>query len=412
MYVKDYKKILAVTALLCAAALTACTKKADDAATEPSAEEVSAEKPSTVMGVVGDVILVVGNGLVSYQANPSQKVSAKVSAQNLIADSLCNEHAWPVNPDGSYMDSQSADYPQRLFYCKLAKDSASPEAVPGALRQIKSITCAVEKAGLVYDNQPHQVNVAMDTRCFTEEQMENMGGGNRTLAVTLRASKPAFFNSYYDTGISIITQEFGEYRMAAKVSGTKLEFLTSEDQTANQPDKSGSFAASYDLVSGELRFESRSDRFLCPQVSECGWSRHDRIVATVAMAGGVITGVSNVEGISSDLYDARNGSYSARTSTIKGDLATGLKARYFHVQNTNVSADLGDASKYSEVVNNRCYTAASDQANCGANTGLDMQANGAFKFGLHPSTNAILSLDWAAQLQGLQFNSVTMDDVQ
>lgn len=412
MYVKDYKKILAVTALLCAAALTACTKKADDAATDSSSEEVSAEKPSTVMGVVQDVIVVVGNGLVSYEASSSQKVSAKVSAQNLIADSLCNEHAMPLNPDGSYMDSQGADYPQRLFYCKLAKDSGSPEAIPGALRQIKSISCAVEKAGVVYDNQSHQVNVTMDSRCFTAEQMSDMGGGPRTLAVTLRASKPAFFNSYYDTGISIITQEFGEYRMAAKVSGTKVEFLTSEDQTAISPDKTGSFAASYDLVSGELRFESRSDRFLCPENSSCGWSRHDRIVATVGMSGGVITGVTNVEGISSDVYDARNGSYSARTSTIKGDLATGLKARYFHVQNTNVSADLGDASKYSEVVNNRCYTAASDQANCGANTGIAVPANGAYKFGLHPSANATLSLDWAAAIQGLQFSNVTMDDVQ
>lgn len=415
MYVhQDFKKIFAVAALLCAAALSACTIKprAEDPSSSDSSGQISAEKPSTVMGAVKDVIVVVGNGLVSYQASQSQKVQGKVSAQSTFVDYLCNEHAMPLNPDGSIMDTQGPDYPSRLFYCKLAQDSGSPEAVPGALMQIRSISCAVEKAGVVYDDQPHQVTVTMDTSCFTQEQLDEMDAPGSPKTVTVRASKPAFFNSYYDTGISIVSSDFGEYRMAAKVSGTKLEFLTSEDQTAISPDKTGSFAASYDFMSGELRFESRSDRFLCAENSSCGWSRHDRIVATVAMNGGTITGVTNVEGISSDVYDSRDGNYSAKTSTIKGDLATGLKARYFHVQSTTVSDDLGDASKYSEVVNNRCYTYANDQADCGANTGIDFPASGPYKFGLHPSTNAVLSLDWAAQLPGLQFNSVTMDDVQ
>lgn len=411
MYVKDLNKIFAVMALLCAQAMTACTAKEEVDDSLPEAEQISAEKPSTVMGVVKDVIVVVGHGLVSYEQSQGQGVQSKVSAQNLITDFLCNENAMPLNEDGSYMDSQGPDYPSRLFYCKLAKDSASPEAIPGALRQIKAISCAVEKAGVIYDDQPRQTTVTMDTRCFTQEQLDAMGV-NTTMSVTIRASKPAFFNSYYDTGISIVSQDFGEYRLAAKVSGTKVEFLTSEDQTANSPDKTGSFAASYDILTGELRFESRSDRFLCAEQSSCGWSRHDRIVATVGMSNGIITGVSNVEGISADVYDSRNGNYSARTSTIKGNLVAGLKARYFHVQNTNVSADLGDASKYSEVVNNRCYTHASNQANCGANTGLDFPLNGAYKFGLHPSANATLSLDWASQLQGLQFGTVSFDDVQ
>lgn len=411
MNVKDLNKIIALSSLLYALALTGCqVKKYEEVDDSSNGEEITAEKPSSVMGVVKDVILVVGNGLVSTEAQ-SQGMSSKVSAQSLIADFLCNENAMPLNEDGSYMDSQGPDYPQRLFYCKMAKDAASPESIPGALKQVKSISCAVERAGVVYDNQPHQVTVTMDTNCFSQEQLNNMGV-NTTMTVTLRASKPAFFNSYYDTGISITSAELGEYRLAAKVSGTTVEFLTSEDQTANSPNKTGSFAASYDLVSGELRYESRSDRFLCAENSSCGWSRHDRILATVAMSGGVITGVTNVQGVSADIYDSRNGTYSARSSSIKGDLVSGLKGRYFHVQSTNVDADLGDASKYSEVVNNRCYTNASNQANCGANTGIAIPANGLLKFGLHPSTNSILSLDWAAQLQGLKFNSVSYADVE
>jgi len=410
MNVKDLNKIIALSSLIYALALTGCQIKKYEEVDSSVGEEITAEKPSSVMGVVKDAILIVGEGLLSHEVQ-SQGISSKVGAQSLIADYLCNENAMPLNEDGSYMDSQGPDYPSRLFYCKMAKDAASPESIPGALKQVKSISCAVERAGVVYDNQPHQVNVKMDTNCFSQEQLDAMGV-NTTMAVTLRASKPAFFNSYYDTGISITSADFGEYRLAAKISGTTVEFLTSEDQTANSPDKTGTFAASYDLVSGELRYESRSDRYLCAEVGNCGWSRHDRILATVAMSGGVITGVSNIQGISADVYDSRNGTYSARSSTIQGNLVDGLKARYFHVQSTNVDADLGDASKYSEVVNNRCYTNASNQANCGANTGLDFPQNGLLKFGLHPTTNATLSLDWAAQLQGLKFNAVTFADIE
>jgi hypothetical protein len=404
---KDLNKICAVTSVLYAFGLAACQSQAP-VESSPSTEVVTAEKPSTVMGVVQEAVVVVGEGLV---AQAMQGVQSKVSSQSLISDHLCDRNAMPLNNDGTYMDSQGPDYPVRLFYCKLAKDTSSPEAIPGALRQIKSISCAVEKAGIVFDNQSRQVTVAMDSSCFTQEQMQDMGTP-ASMVVTVRASKPAFFNSYYDTGISIISSEFGEYRLAAKVVGTTVEFLTSEDQTANSANKTGSFAASLDLVTGELRYESRSDRYLCAEISSCGWSRHDRILATIGMSNGAITGVSNIEGISSDIYDGRNGNYSARSSTIKGNLVDGLKARYFHVQSTVADSDLGDSAKYSEVVNDRCYTIGSDQGNCGANTGIGLPASGPFVFGLHPTANATLSLDWAAQIQGLKFNSVSYVDVQ
>lgn len=409
MNFKELNKICAVSSLLYAFALTAC-QGALTVDTPLATEVVTAEKPSTVMGVVQGAVTAVGDGLVAQQGQ-AQGLQSKVSSQSLILDSLCNRNAMPLNEDGTYMDSQGADYPSRLFYCKLAKITSSPESIPGALRQIKSISCAVEKAGVVYDNQVRQVTVKMDTSCFGQDQLDDMGV-NTTMAVTIRASKPAFFNAYYDTGISINSPEFGEYRFAAKVSGTTVEFLSSEDQTAYSPDKTGSFAASFDLLTGELRYESRSDRYLCSEISNCGWSRHDRIFATVAMSNGVVTSVSNIQGASADIYDSRNGFYSARSSTIKGNLVDGLKARYFHVQSTNTDADLGDAAKYSEVVNNRCYTNSSDQANCGANTGIAFPQNGLFAFGLHPTSNSTLSLNWAAQLQGLKFNSVSFADIE
>lgn len=129
------------------------------------------------------------------------------------------------------------------------------------------------------------------------------------------------------------------------------------------------------------------------------------------MTNGEITSVSKIEAIAGEIYAGDNNWYSARVSTIKGSLAQGLKARYFMV-NTNTSADLGDATKYSEVVNNRCYTHPSDQADCSANPGIELPQEVSFKFNLHPSTQFTSTQAWVSQLVGLNFTTVNFDDVQ
>lgn len=129
------------------------------------------------------------------------------------------------------------------------------------------------------------------------------------------------------------------------------------------------------------------------------------------MTNGEITSVSKIEAIAGEIYEGDNNWYSARVSTIKGSLAQGLKARYFMV-NTNTSSDLGDATKYSEVVNNRCYTHASDQADCGANSGIALPQEVSFKFNLYPGTQFTSTQDWVSQLVGLNFTTVNFDDVQ
>lgn len=410
---KQMHKIAAISSILYGFVTAGC--QANLAEELLPSDTISAEKPSQVMGAVQDAVVAVGYGLAAESGGQAVqgKVQGKVSSQVSLVDVLCNEHAMPLDAQGDYLDTQDPDYPQRLFYCKLAQNSGSPDSIPGSLQVIKAISCAVEKAGVVFDNQDHQVTVTADTSCFTQQQLNDMGIGQ--MVATIRASKPAFFNSYYDTGISITTAEFGTYKLAAKVSGTTIEFLTHEDQSAVSANKSGAFAASLDILTGKLRFESRSDRFLCAEPSSCGWSRHERILATIAMSNGQITGVSNIEGIASDIYDVQIengiGQYAARIATIKGNLNQGLKTRYYHVASPT-NNDLGDNSKYVEVVNNRCHTYVSDTADCGANTGIQLAAQGAYVFGLHPSANSTSPADWMAQLVGLQFNSVSFADIE
>ncbi|AHZ84394.1 hypothetical protein AB1A81_08630 [Bdellovibrio bacteriovorus] len=404
LFNKEIRKVLSVAVLFHVATLVACQGKVDEVVESPSIT-VSSDKPSTVVGAVQGVIVEVGNGLVSDGS--SQSVQGKIQAQNVNA--LCNEHAMPLDEQGGYMDSQGPDYPSRLFYCKLAQNSGSPDSIPGSFQQIKAISCMLEKVGIVYDDQERQVSVTPDTSCFTAQQLENMQ--IQAMTISVRASKPAFFNTYYDSGISMTIPGMGFYRVAAKLSGTKMEFLTHEDQTSVQPDKTGTFAASFDLLTGELKYESRGDRFQCTeQGGNCGWSRHERLLAQVGMTNGEITSVSKIEAIAGEIYGDGNW-YSARVSTIKGSLANGLKARYFMV-NSNTSADLGDATKYSEVVNNRCYTHSSDQADCSANPGIELPQEASFKFNLHPSTQYTSTQAWVSQLTGLSFTGVNFNDVQ
>nr|BFD67615.1 hypothetical protein HAGR004_26370 [Bdellovibrio sp. HAGR004] len=407
MFNREIRKVLSVAVVLHVASLVACQGKLDEEIVEtPSTTVVSSDKPSTVMGAVQGVIVEVGNGLVSN--SQAQGVQGKVQSQSNVNE-LCNEHAMPLDGQGGIMDSQGPDYPARLFYCKLAQNGGSPDSIPGSFQQIKAISCMLEKAGIVFDNQERQIYITPDTSCFTAQQLADMQV--QAMTVTVRASKPAFFNTYYDSGVSMTIPDMGTYRIAAKLSGTKMEFLTHDDQTAVSPNKSGTYAASFDLLTGELKYESRADRFLCSEYSSCGWSRHDRLLAQVGMTNGEITSVSKIEAIAGEIYAGDNSWYSARVSTIKGSLANGLKARYFMV-NSNSSADLADATKYSEVVNNRCYTHASDQADCSANPGIELPQEQSFKFNLHPDTQFTATQAWVAQLTGLGFTSVNFNDVQ
>ena len=158
----EIRKVLAVAVLFHVATLVACQGKVDEVVESPSVT-VSADKPSTVVGAVQGVIVEVGNGLVSD--NQGQAVQGKIQAQNVNA--LCNEHAMPLDEQGGYMDSQGPDYPSRLFYCKLAQNSGSPDSIPGSFQQIKAISCMLEKVGIVYDDQERQVqNQAL---CVTGE---------------------------------------------------------------------------------------------------------------------------------------------------------------------------------------------------------------------------------------------------
>jgi len=321
-------------------------------------------------------------------------------------DSVCDSHGTPTG-----ITQSSADWPEMVFFCKLAKNTGSPDSIQGSYTLIKSIACMLQKAGITWDGQPHALTPTVDTTCFTATQITDMGSPS-TMSVTVTASQPAAFNTYYDAGLVMDVSSFGTFKLAAKVTGSKLEFIAFEDQTAIQANKTGTYGASFDSSTGDLRFEARHDRFSCSQASSCGWSRHDRIYAKLVMSGDQITDLSSISGISSDISNSGGTpTYVGAISTIKGDLTNGIKARYWSVS-TNTSNDLGDASKYTETTNSKCYTKTSNAASCGTNTGIAMATSGSLPFTMHPSTTYTSSSSFFTSNTGLTFTSVDFSDKQ
>lgn len=393
-----------VLVVACIAGLiTGCTaKKEESASTSPSVVVVSSEKPSTVVNAVDNAISGLGDNMNDSGVTASG-ASSKVNAQAVTG---CNEYAQPLDSNGNQMDQNDPHYPARIFFCKLAVNTGSPDSVRGTYSIMKNISCALEKAGLVFDGQAYDLVAPIDTDCFTQDQVDGIGVSSIQINVT--ASKPAAFNTYYDSGV-VLSMSSGTLMLAVKVTNETREFLFVEDSTLESPNKTGGFAASFNKNTGELRFEARADRFLCVEPGSCGWSRHERIWARLLVFGDTIIGVNGFEGIASQIYSVNN-TYYGEVSTLKGDLDFGLKGRLF-LMNSNSSNDLADAALYNEVVNNKCYTYLSENWNCGTNDGLNMPSMGQLPFNLHPAANPTGVLTWATE-QGLDFTTVTFDDVQ
>lgn len=392
---------LLVSVAIAASLATGCSKGLEATSNPSSDVVVTSDKPSTVLNVIDQAVSELGDHM--NDSGVSSKVSNKVK-QAIVG---CSEHAQPLENDGSSMDRANPDFPARTIFCKLSLNTGDADTVRGAFSSIKAISCMIEQAGIPWDGLPHVITGKIDSKCFSPQQIAGIGVAQVTATVT--ASKPAAFNAYYDNGIVIDIPGMGTHKLAVKKEKHLVEVLAVQDSSVSA-DKSSAYAASLNSKTGELRFESRNDRLLCNEVSSCGFSRHERFYALLVLAGEVIVGINDFEGIATSISNY-NGQYSGEVSTLTGNLNTGMKGRYFGVTSVT-SNDLADAANYVEVVNNRCYTYLTQNANCGANTGLVLPNSGLLPFTLHPAAGSTDPITWANGIIGLTFQEVDFSDVQ
>lgn len=391
-------KILVASATLLVL-LTSCTKKTDDATTS---SQYSAEKPSVVMGAIQTGIKAVGSDLSSVTTASTQN---GISPQ--FSSSQCTSHG---EPDG--VSQSDASYPGLLTYCKLAINDGSPDTVQGGFQIVKAVACAVENAGISFDGVAKDVTINVDTTCFTQSQIDDMGVTSLTATVT--GSSPASFNTNFSRGIVIELSAMNmTYKLGANVTSSKIEFVSMESESAT---KSGATLGSLDLTTGEVRFEARMDRLNCTTSGSCGWNRHLRIYADMSMVNGDPTDIESISfGYSNISNTPGQSSLSGLLVSASGNLTDGIKARLWQATNGSGGAPTATiqyqtVGNWVEVTNSKCYTSSSETATtCGSGIEL-FTTNTAFVFaGTYTSPTAFAEAANGQTFTAVDLNSDTQD---
>ena len=327
--------------------------------------------------------------------------SMRRGARASTINDLCDENGTPMD-GASIMSESNPLYPARVFMCKIGKNSGSPDTIQGSYQTLSDISCILENEGITYNGEERTITVVpADSECF--DNIEEMPA---TLNITLRATSPAEFNTYFTHGVEFSVDVFGTFKMALKVNAADdFEFMAFEDQGDLSPNKNGAYMGRFDGPNAKIWFEARHDRFNCSEENSCGWSRHDRIyVECDSLTNGACEGIQSISGAASDVFSTGNG----RISTIEGALSTGIKARQFSAfgGGAGVGAFFNNPANWTEDTNDKCYTASSDSADCSGEAGIGLPGS-TFTFPL--SSGHTTNASWHTTVDGLDFTSVTME---
>jgi hypothetical protein len=359
----------------------------------------SSEAPSGLLGAVASAVAEAGVGA---KGSNTQSVGAITP---LISSSDCDTHGDPAGGANSTADQR---YPGYLTYCKLSVNDYSPDTIQGSFTGVKGIVCAVERSGLLaFDGVARTGTMTLGLDCFTQAQLTDMGVSSAT--VTITGSAPASFNSYYEKGIVLDVTGFGTYKVGAKVTATKIEVATYEEQSAT---KVGTTFGSLDFSTGILRAEARMQRIDCPDAGSCGWNRHWRVYANLAVSGTTVTDLNSISFAYSNIQaPPGQGSYGGVLVTTSGDMTSGIKARAFTAGDglggaPAATSDYYTAGNWTEVANVKCYLNGSEvAATCG--TGIDgFSTNAYFVLESIGNTAGTTQSDFFSNYAGATFTAV------
>jgi hypothetical protein len=368
-----------------------------------SSSENTTAKPSSIIGQFNTAMTSAGTQLQSSSlANSLVKNPSRIHAISDV-DDICDENGNPI-VDGEFMDQGDAEFPARVFYCKVVKDTGSPESIQGAYGQTKSIACALENAGIVYDGVEHTATVNINSDCFSPSELSDDEMPS-SLDITYVASQPAAFNPNFQSGVVMTIEDFGTFTLAASSEGSVIKFMGYENQGST---KTGVFVGQFDNESGEIRFEGRHDRYNCVEEGgSCGWTKHDRIYLKCGSINdkGECEDIESVEGASSDVFNENN---SGRIVTISGDFSEGVRTRYYYTD----SDDFNDPEVWTESMTaaDQCYTLDSPTGGeCSENPGIEIPGETFFFTMVDGFTP---NREWYRDVEELSFTRVSLlDDI-
>lgn len=445
---KFVRHALFVTGLLGMAAIFSRCSATTTTTTDSTTSLTTAAKITTGLGSATTAMQSVGGAMAT--------TSSFSTGGNTISSAAtsCTVHGEPgedSNVDGTVSDSEKYslshnNYALQKFYCALAATTTGPESVSGAIRTIKMVACAVEKAlgSITFNNTPVALaSLTIDTTCATAQNLIDMGGTSTSLTMSIpltvtAATNPTFTevsgNTFYSHGIRIASDD-----------GTSLKFIILakfDDTVAGDPIESGNFEfATYgtgtmmqgsgldftagkiyktSTTSGTLWYESRTNRIKAlansancqpsdPAASSCGFARHTRLRTGLTFTGGSISDVSNMSGIMSDGSDTTGSGQMADSSsavTAVGSLATEVTGKIYTLSTVS-PADLGASDTFAgqfTAGTTTCIIANGAIAATGCGTPLPVTGN--VKTFFNPANDAVW-INYLSTHGGLGYSAST-----
>jgi hypothetical protein len=364
-----------------------------------SSSNNSANNPSAIIGQFNTAMSSAGSQLESSGLTNGLTSLSSINAI-VDVDELCDENATPMS-GADFMDQSDPEYPARVFYCKVVKDTGSPESIPGAYGQTQDIACALEKAGIQFDGLEHTATVTIDSDCFSAEELADDEMPD-SMEIVYTASQPAAFNPNFQSGVVMTIPDFGTFTLAASVDGSVIKFMGYENQDST---KTGVYVGQFNSETGEIWFEGRHDRFNSTEEGSGGWTKHDRIYLKCGSISseGECGDIQQVEGASSDIFN--EGDF-GRIATISGDFSEGVRTRFY----TAGVADFNDPEVWTESDSaaGQCYTLESATGgDCSGNSGIRIP-NETFFFTLFDGYTP--NDEWYQDVNDLTFTSVSLVD--
>lgn len=362
----------------------------------------SEDRPAAMIAAIESAISNVGNGF----STSTRAVTPDPLDLFRVTTAECDTHGSPKG-----INQGDGKYPGVFSYCYLKIDSG--DTVLGGFSTPKAVSCMFEKAGVVYDGAPHTYTIdsTITSACSLAD-----GETPASMSVTITASAPYAVNPNFTKGAVMDIPALGlTFKVASKVTGTTLSFITHESWT-----KEGSTGASqgtYDTTTGKLNFESRNDRIDCATSGRCGWNRHARLAATLTPSADIKGEVQSISFAHSNIQSPPGQSgFGGHVITASGSPGgAGIKARMWQATNGASAAPTGKADyrvvgNWVETANTNCYTKTSETATtCG--TGIPIFTTNT-KFVMED--NEMQTEAWFASRPGAQtFTSVDVDsDIQ
>lgn len=349
--------------LIALASLAACgSSRTDTAATTVTgAVELVAAGVNAAGDGMGATTLAISNRMLK-RSMPSI-LNFHPMTEPALTSALCNAHGIPVG-----YNNGDPEYPYIKTYCGMTvKDG---DTVRGGFDLARSLVCSLEKGGIAFAGATQTITPDFsDTVCWPDG---GPGGNDNTAGIVLEAvgSAPASFNAYFAKGVAFTVPVIGlSFKIAANLDGENIEFIASEDWSLENAGSSlgnkGWMSGSFNKTTGALKFEKRDERIrdTCSNNS-CGWARHTRIAANLAVTNGSPTGLTSLSFAIADvgtLDSNGNDSFYRSLVTANGAIATGIRAQVYQDSGSDAAIK---STTYTATTNSLCVVAGDLTSTC------------------------------------------------